>query len=86
MVYLEHEKNLKLPFRTPDYPWIPAHRQCPTQSNPECLEHGLALVVVVLPGEHDVSRDAGPGAQAVEEMLERYLQVYCRSFCCQRYQ
>jgi hypothetical protein len=65
-----HQKNLKLPFRASDYLGIPAHRQRLTKRNPECLEHCLALVVIVLPGKYDMRRDAGTGAQAVEEMLK----------------
>ena len=63
-------KILKLPFGTPDHFRILTYRQRFTQRNPECLEHCLALVVIVLPGKHDMCRDAGAGAQAVKEMLK----------------
>jgi hypothetical protein len=63
-------KNLKLSLRAPDYFGVPVHRQCFPKRNPECLEHRLAQVVIVLPREHDMRRDTGPGAQAVEEMLK----------------
>jgi hypothetical protein len=64
------KKNLKLPFRASDYFGIPAHRQCLTKRNPEGLENCLALMVIVLPGKHDMRRNAGMDAHAVEEMLK----------------
>ena len=51
-------------------PVLPGECECLTEGDAERLENRLALVVVVLPGEHDMRRNACTGAQAVEEMLE----------------
>ena len=67
---LKKQKNLKSSLCTPDHFCIPAQGQRLPKRNSERFEYCFALVMIILPGKCDMSRDTGPGTQALEEMLE----------------